>query len=167
MLKHVSDILGKITPKQRIIALLMVLFTIIAVIKGPQLIKSLRRVPTEYLELVDAQNKKIQSLSSDVMKLNEEVVNQVQSCTRKRIERETEISNMVDELISIAQEVSVVQEVSFAQILMIPSDTSDTDYANTEVLKSDTQLSNNNAHDLLRGLENLKVNLNNNNTIKK
>ena len=157
MFKNVSDILGKITPKQRIVALLMVLFTIISVIKGPQLIKSLRKVPTEYLELVDNQNKKILLLSADVMKLNEDVVIQSQECTSKRIKREREISNIVDELISIAQVVSLKPTIVLKTTDTIHTNTTDT------IHHRETQQSvgNNDAHELLLGLENLRVNLSN------
>jgi len=149
MFKNVSDILGKITPKQRIIALLMVLLAIISVIKGPQLIKSLRRVPVEYLELVDNQNEKILLLSADVMKLNEDAVTQSQECTSKRIKREREISNIVDELISLAQVVSLPPDE-----YVIITDTIN----NREVTKSS---GNRDVYELLLGLENLRVNLNN------
>lgn len=99
MFKNVSNILGQITPKQRIVALLMVLLTITLVLTGPQLIKSLRTVPTEYLELVDEQNKKIQTLSSQIIILNEDVVEQSRQCTNRIIERENEIAIMVGDLI--------------------------------------------------------------------
>jgi len=101
MFKNVSGILGQITPKQRIIALLMLLFTTVLVLTGPQLINSLRTVPTEYLELVDVQNKKIQSLSSQVIKLNEDVVAQSRQCTNRILERENEIAVMVSDLLRI------------------------------------------------------------------
>jgi len=101
MFKNVSGILGQITPKQRIIALLMLLFTTVLVLTGPQLINSLRTVPTEYLELVDVQNKKIQSLSSQVIKLNEDVVAQSRQCTNRILERENEIAIMVGDLIRV------------------------------------------------------------------
>jgi hypothetical protein len=101
MFKNVSGILGQITPKQRIIALLMLLFTTVLVLTGPQLINSLRTVPTEYLELIDVQNEKIQSLSSQVIKLNEDVVAQSRQCTNRILERENEIAIMVGDLIRV------------------------------------------------------------------
>ena len=101
MFKNISGILGQITPKQRIIALLMLLFTTVLVLTGPQLINSLRTVPTEYLELIDVQNEKIQSLSSQVIKLNEDVVAQSRQCTNRILERENEIATMVSDLIRV------------------------------------------------------------------
>jgi len=101
MFKNVSGILGQITPKQRIIALLMLLFTTVLVLTGPQLINSLRTVPTEYLELIDVQNEKIQSLSSQVITLNEDVVAQSRQCTNRILERENEIAIMVGDLIRV------------------------------------------------------------------
>jgi len=100
MFKNISGILGQITPKQRIVALLMLLFTITLVLTGPQLIDSLRTPPTEYLELVEVQNEKIRELSSQVIKLNGEVVKQSSRCTDRIVERETEIAVMIRDLIN-------------------------------------------------------------------
>jgi hypothetical protein len=79
----------------------MLLFTTVLVLTGPQLINSLRTVPTEYLELIDVQNEKIQSLSSQVIKLNEDVVAQSRQCTNRILERENEIATMVSDLIRV------------------------------------------------------------------
>jgi hypothetical protein len=129
--------------------------------KGPQLIKSLRKVPTEYLELVDAQNKKIQLLSLHVMSLNDDAVVQSQECTNKRIKRETEISNIIDELIILAQTALVNPTVPLTPLEPEP-DTSNTEsYTNKEALCSEVLYGNEEVYELLIGLENLKVNLSN------
>jgi predicted PurR-regulated permease PerM len=104
MFNSIADILGKFTPQQRIIALLLVLFTITIVSVGPQLIESLKPiVPEEYAELVESQNKKIQSLSSEIVDLNNKIVEGNQQCTNRLIDREREIATYIDELIRMGQ----------------------------------------------------------------
>ena len=104
MFNSIADILGKFTPQQRIIALLLVLFTITIVSVGPQLIKSLKPVvPEEYAELVEEQNKKIQYLSSEIVDLNNKIVEGNQDCTNRIISREKEIAIFIDDLIRMGQ----------------------------------------------------------------
>ena len=104
MFNSIADILGKFTPQQRIIALLLVLFTITIVSVGPQLIESLKPVvPEEYAELVEEQNKKIQYLSSEIVDLNNKIVEGNQQCTNRIINREKEIAIYIDDLIRMGQ----------------------------------------------------------------
>ena len=104
MFNSIADILGKFTPQQRIIALLLVLFTITIVSVGPQLIESLKPiVPEEYAELVEEQNKKIQYLSSEIVDLNNKIVEGNQNCTNRIISREKEIAIYIDDLIRMGQ----------------------------------------------------------------
>ena len=104
MFNSIADILGKFTPQQRIIALLLVLFTITIVSVRPQLIESLKPVvPEEYAELVEEQNKKIQYLSSEIVDLNNKIVEGNQDCTNRIISREKEIAIFIDDLIRMGQ----------------------------------------------------------------
>jgi len=50
--------------------------------------------------LVEVQNEKIRELSSQVIKLNGEVVKQSSRCTDRIVERETEIAVMIRDLIN-------------------------------------------------------------------
>ena len=104
MINNIADILGKFTPQQRIIALLLVLFTITIVSVGPQLIESLKpAVPEEYQQLVEEQNKKIQNLSSEIVGLNNKIVEGNIDCTNRIINREREIAIYIDDLIRMGQ----------------------------------------------------------------
>jgi len=104
MFNSIGEILSKFTPQQRIIALLLVLFTITTISLGPSLIESLTPPPpTEYQAIVEEQNKKIQSLSSEVIRLNDEVVSGNQECTNKIINREREIAIYIEDLIRMGK----------------------------------------------------------------
>ena len=104
MFNSIADILGKFTPQQRIIALLLVLFTITIVSVGPQLVESLKpAIPEEYQELVEQQNQKIQTLSSEIVGLNNKIVEGNVDCTNRIINREKEIAIYIDDLIRMGQ----------------------------------------------------------------
>lgn len=104
MFNSIADILGKFTPQQRIIALLLVLFTITIVSVGPQLVESLKpEIPEEYQELVEEQNQKIQTLSSEIVGLNNKIVEGNKDCTNRIINREKEIAIYIDDLIRMGQ----------------------------------------------------------------
>ena len=104
MFNSIADILGKFTPQQRIIALLLVLFTITIVSVGPQLVESLKpEIPEEYQELVEEQNQKIQTLSSEIVGLNNKIVEGNRDCTNRIINREKEIAIYIDDLIRMGQ----------------------------------------------------------------
>ena len=97
MFNSIADILGKFTPQQRIIALLLVLFTITIVSVGPQLVESLKpEIPEEYQELVEEQNQKIQTLSSEIVGLNNKIVEGNRDCTNRIINREKEIAIYIE-----------------------------------------------------------------------
>ena len=104
MFNSIGEILSKFTPQQRIIALLLVLFTITTISLGPSLIESLTPPPpTEYQAIVEEQNKKIQSLSSEIIRLNDAVVSGNQECTNKIINREREIAIYIEDLIRMGK----------------------------------------------------------------
>lgn len=86
MFKYISEILGKFTQGQRILALLIVLLSIILITLGPSLIKD-NDCNDVYIEL----NKQRQEL----LRLNNELVNVQVEANNQRIKREKEIAEIV------------------------------------------------------------------------
>ena len=149
MFNSIADILGKFTPQQRIIALLLVLFTITIVSVGPQLIESLKPVvPEEYAELVEEQNKKIQYLSSEIVDLNNKIVEGNQDCTNRIISREREIAIYIDDLIRMGQNSMRENQIIYA------IDT-------TSTLPSAPIVDNSMVYTMVNALQSLKENLGN------
>ena len=104
MFENIGDILGKFTPQQRIIALLLILFTIAIVSVGPQMIDAIQpEVPSEYQSIVDSQNEKLRGLSSEVIRLNDEIVRGNQECTDRVVRREREILVYIDDIIRMGK----------------------------------------------------------------
>ena len=86
MFKYISEILGKFTERQRIIALLIVLFSIILIVLGPSLIKD-KDCADVYIEL--------EKQRAEILKLNRELVNVQINANNERIVREKEIAEIV------------------------------------------------------------------------
>ena len=86
MFKYISEILGKFTEGQRILALLIVLFSVILIALGPSLIKD-NDCSDVYAEL-DKQR-------ADILRLNRELVDVQIIANNERIAREKEIAEIV------------------------------------------------------------------------
>ena len=86
MFKYISEILGKFTPGQRILALLIVLFSITLIALGPSLIKD-NDCADVYVEL--------EKQRADILKLNRELVDVQINANNERIAREKEIAEIV------------------------------------------------------------------------
>ena len=87
MFKYISEILGKFTQGQRILALLIVLLSIILITLGPSLIKD-NDCNDVYIEL-DKQRQ-------ELLRLNNELVNIQVEANNQRIKREKEIAEILE-----------------------------------------------------------------------
>lgn len=87
MFKYISEILGRFTEGQRIIALLIVLFSIILIALGPSLIKD-NDCSDVYSEL-DKQR-------AQLLELNKKIIDIQVDCTDERLEREKQIAKILE-----------------------------------------------------------------------
>lgn len=98
MFKYISEILSKFTQKQRVIALLLVLLSIVVITLGPKLIDSLTYDDTELRTITSNQRNQILELSGEVGRLQTELIKSKSECTDLVIQRETEILQMIEDL---------------------------------------------------------------------
>lgn len=105
MIQYISGILDKISVKQRILALLLLLVTIITLTLGDTIIKAFKPDSEAKDKIVDSQKKQIESLSSSVSRLtlkvdslSNEVSQSYIQCSNKMVKREKEIYNQIEEL---------------------------------------------------------------------
>ena len=87
MFKYISEILGKFTEGQRILALLIVLFSIILIALGPSLIKD-NDCNDVYEEL---EKQRVQ-----LLELNKKIIDTQVDCTNERLEREKQIAKILE-----------------------------------------------------------------------
>jgi cell division septum initiation protein DivIVA len=98
MLKYVSDILSKFTSSQRILALLLLLFTIILVSIGPNIVSSLTYDNDELTNKVKLQKTEIQDLTVRVNELNKLVLNNQTECTNHLLAKEQEVIDILTQI---------------------------------------------------------------------
>lgn len=98
MFQYISDILGKFTPGQRILALLLLLFTITLISVGPNIVSSLTHDTDELTAKVKRQKTEIQDLSVRVNELNKVVLDNQSECTNNLLAKEREVLDILTQI---------------------------------------------------------------------
>jgi hypothetical protein len=98
MFKYIADIISKISIKQRLAALGIVLISIVIISVAPKLISGLTQ-DNEELELkVESQRNMIVRLNQRMGELNDQILDNQTMCTNKFIDREREILDMLTQM---------------------------------------------------------------------
>ena len=103
MFKYIADIISKISVKQRLAALSIVLISIVVISVAPKLISGLTQDNEELKIKVENQRIEIQSLNVRVNDLNKQIMENQTMCTDKFITREREILDMLTSMESEAK----------------------------------------------------------------
>jgi hypothetical protein len=98
MFKYIREILTTFTPKQRILALLLLLTSICIITIGPKVIQTLSHDDTTIYNRLDIQKKLIQTQSIEINALHDSIILNQRSCTNRVMEREMEIIAMIENL---------------------------------------------------------------------
>jgi len=98
MFKYISEILSKFTQGQRIIALLLLLFSITLIAIGPKIVESFTHSTDELEIRVQSQNTQIIELTKRLNELNTQIIENQRQCTDAIVEREVEIMNQIADL---------------------------------------------------------------------
>jgi sensor c-di-GMP phosphodiesterase-like protein len=95
MFKYISEIISKISMKQRLSALAIVLLAIVTISVAPKIVSSFTQ-DNEELELkVERQRLQIEQLSNQVDTLNQKVLSEQSTCTNRFVAREKEILDLL------------------------------------------------------------------------
>lgn len=95
MFKYIADIISKISAKQRLAALSIVLISIVVISIAPKLISGLTQDNEELTIKVENQRIEIQNLNVRVNDLTHQIMENQTICTDKFISREREILDML------------------------------------------------------------------------
>jgi hypothetical protein len=98
MFKYISEILSKFTQSQRIIALLLLLFSITLISIGPRIVDSFTTNNEELSLRVESQKTQIIQLNERVNELNTQIIENQRQCTDAIVDREVEIMNQIADL---------------------------------------------------------------------
>ena len=118
MFKYISEILGKFTQGQRILALIIVLFSIISVTLGPSIIST-----NDCKDIYD----ELEKQRTELLRLNGQIIEVQTNCTNERLAREREIANILniieDEMKNLERESSMMSNES-KMVVLNPTDSS-------------------------------------------
>lgn len=98
MLKYVKDILNTITPAQRLLALVFLLFSIVIMTVGPKLIETLTMDNEEFKARLNQQKIENIELNARVGELTKQVLDNQRSCTNELVEKEREILGIINSI---------------------------------------------------------------------
>lgn len=99
MFQNIKDILTTFTPGQRLIALLLLLFSLCIISVGPKIINILSHDDTLIQKRLDLQKELIDKQGQEIKKLNDTIIFNQINCTNRLIQRERQLYSMVDDVI--------------------------------------------------------------------
>jgi len=107
MIKYFSQILSKFSIKQRITALIILSIVFIIITLGPIIIKTLDPGTKDLKIRIDNQDKEIIRLNKyidttniKIYSLNQTIIQNQEECTNRVVQREQEITKMIDNMIN-------------------------------------------------------------------
>lgn len=103
MFKYISTILSQFTSAQRIMALLILVFTIVIISLGPSLIGAITLDRGELVEDLNRKDAKIDFLEKRLDTLSNRIIDNQRNCTDMITSREEEFIKMLDKLKSELQ----------------------------------------------------------------
>ena len=98
MLKYISTILSQFTPAQRIIALVLLLFSIVTMSLAPSFISTITLDRNELMSNLENKEARIKTLESNIDTLSEQIRKNQIDCTNRITRREQEFIQMLDDL---------------------------------------------------------------------
>lgn len=123
MFKYISEILSKFNDRQRITALVIVLFSIIIITIGPKIAEHLTYDDSELQMRITFQNGEITILNNRVDELTRKIIDNQRECVNEIIRRETEILEMINEIDLYARKIKNETRVSHFDRQIILNDT--------------------------------------------
>lgn len=103
MFKYISEILKSFSPAQRIMALLLLLFSIVIITLGPSLIDAKTDTCDELKLRIKSQEEQIVELNTRVDELNRQLLSGQKECTDNLIAKQREIMDIVNGMIADAE----------------------------------------------------------------
>lgn len=98
MLKYISTILSQFTSAQRIIALVLLLFSIVTMSLAPSFISTITLDRNELMSNLENKEARIKTLESNIDTLSEQIRKNQIDCTNRITRREQEFIQMLDDL---------------------------------------------------------------------
>jgi len=98
MFKYISEILSQFTKTQKIIALILILFSIVIISVGPSFISTITLDKNELNDKIIQQKSLINKQSKIIDSLYLKEMDNIKECTNDKIKREKEFISLLDDL---------------------------------------------------------------------
>ena len=98
MFKYLSEILSQFSAPQRILALLIMVFSIVMITLGPSYIDSITLNADEFQQEIEKQKNLNQGFQDEIDSLNSKIIRNQRKCTDDIIAREIEIMQQIEDL---------------------------------------------------------------------
>ena len=148
MFKYIANILKQFTSKQRIMALLCILLTVIVLTLGPNFIDRITYDDTELQTKIEVQKTEINQLKLSVTSLSEQIIQNQIECTNRIVIREKEILDKITDLMKYVNDEKLSQRMEMLIIEDSTTQKSKTIYADMRKTNA-----------LLYGLNSIKTDL--------
>ena len=96
--KEIPQILSEFSKTQKLLALILLLFTIVIITISPSLISAITMDRKELEQKIDNKQNEIQNLRNSIFQLDSLVRTNQKNCTNEILKREEEFLQMLDEL---------------------------------------------------------------------
>ena len=103
MFKYIKEILITFTPGQRLIALLLLLFSVCLVVIGPKVINLLTHDDTLIENRLNRQKQLIDQQGVEIKRLNDSIISAQINCTNRLIMRDQELYLMIEKVERVAK----------------------------------------------------------------
>lgn len=160
MFNYISEILKNFGPAQRIMALLILLFSIIIITLGPSIIDAKTDTCDELRLRIKSQQEQIVDLNARVDELNKELLTGQKECTDNLIAKQREIMNIVNGMIADAERADNQQivRVNPEKKMMVKPTHNNGNTLDTAVMATQTKVVviKNNNNEMIKQLKTLK-----------
>lgn len=104
MFKYINEILGNFTQRERVLVLILLLFTIVVITVGNQLLKTVKGLPDDVNEYMETIINEKNRLNGELFETKRKLVDNGIECTNTILNRELEIREEIRRLLEIAKE---------------------------------------------------------------
>ncbi len=100
MFKYIAEIIGKLTPHQRLVGLISILFACVVIYITPTIVKAISNDSSVYKKEIKDKNKRITELDLTIDSLDNRIRVDQRKCTNDLAAQGIEFNNMLDDILS-------------------------------------------------------------------
>jgi len=100
MFKYIAEIIGKLTPGQRLFGLISILFAVVILTITPTIVKAISNDPEVYKKEIKDKDRRISELDKTIDSLDSRIRSDQRKCTDNLAAQDIEFNNMLDDIMN-------------------------------------------------------------------